>query len=166
MAGKVDGIVESTDAQALVPGSAAEALKKHEAAKMSRRAVLSKVGLQFGAAALLALSVDDLARKVTATIAARNKDNEVAQSVAREFKNAGIAFAEPSASWGCPGCPSGYDTRYFSCESCGIFWSVLASKPCNQTSDCAACCNKQDDYCRSQGKKNCNDITGACLTNC
>lgn len=94
MAEKVDIIVKSTDAQASVPCSAAEALKKHEAAKMSRRAVLSKVGLQFGAAALLALSVDDLARKVTATIAARDKDNQVAQAVANEFKNAGIAFAE------------------------------------------------------------------------
>ena len=88
-------INKATDAQASVPGSAAEALAKHEAAKMSRREVLAKIGFKAGAAALLALSADDLARKVTQAIAASNRDNATAQAVANEFKNAGVIFANP-----------------------------------------------------------------------
>ncbi|MBC8138318.1 MAG: hypothetical protein H8F28_20765 [Fibrella sp.] len=113
-----DEMTEATDAQASVPGSAAEALKKHEAAKMSRRAVLSKVGLQFGAAALLALSADDLAKKVTATIAARNKDSQVAQAVAQEFKNAGMAFADDVDASGTPNPCVTNENGPGNCEAC------------------------------------------------
>lgn len=128
-----DEMTEATDAQATVPGSAAEALKKHEAAKMSRRAVLSKVGLQFGAAALLALSVDDLARKVTQTIAARNKDSEVAQAVAREFKSAGIAFAE--------------DTNASLADACIVYLGACVGKGCLKDMPVCGCSCKAGPLC-------------------
>jgi hypothetical protein len=81
----------------------AEAVRRFESEKMSRRAVLAKVGLRFGAAALAALSVDDLARKVGAELARRSGDSKVASSVAHEFRNAGIAFADVNASGLCGG---------------------------------------------------------------
>ncbi len=101
MAERDDVTTGAADAQAAVPGSAAQALARHEAEKMSRRAVLAKVGLRFGAAVIAAISVDDLTRAVTASIARSNKDNVVAQQVANEFKNAGVAFADVSASGAC-----------------------------------------------------------------
>jgi len=93
MAERDDVTTGVAEAQSTVPGSAAQALARHEAEKMSRRAVLAKVGLRFGAAVIAAISVDDLTRAVTASIARSNKDSVVAQQVANEFKNAGVAFA-------------------------------------------------------------------------
>jgi len=104
MAGRNEIVIAASGeaAQVAAPGSAAAALAKNEQEKMSRRAVLAKVGLRFGAAVIAAMSVDDLTRKVTETIARGNRDNAVAQQVANEFKNAGVAFADTTNASGFP----------------------------------------------------------------
>lgn len=81
-----------------------EAREKFEAAKLTRRQALSKVGLRFGAAALFALSIDDLARVAAAKLQEHAGDNRIANEVAREFKNAGVAFADPSGRPPCSNC--------------------------------------------------------------
>jgi len=121
MANHDEVLTTESDVQAIVSGGAAEALKKREAEKMSRRAVLAKVGLRFGAAAVMALSVDDLARKVTAAIATRNRDNAVAQRVANEFHNAGVAFADGPTTCdgtGVGGYCASFETDNKSCRHC------------------------------------------------
>ena len=146
-------------AQAMVPGSAAEALAKHEAEKMSRRAVLAKVGLRFGLAALAAFSVDDLARQATAAIALRAKDNAVAQQVAKEFRNAGVAFAtdsktatklacDPPVSGGCIGCSNnslasccqGDAKKVYYCNVCAYACTGACMAGCIGFDQCFAGC--------------------------
>ena len=130
MAERDDVTTGAADAQAAVPGSAAAALAKHEAEKMSRRAVLAKVGLRFGAAVIAAMSVDDLTRAVTKSIARSNRDSAVAQQVANEFKNAGVAFAADRI---CAHCTSQYDMDI---ESCKQFYQGCINTPGADTSVC------------------------------
>ena len=65
-----------------------------EAEKMSRRQVLGRVGFLAGAAAVAALTTDDLARLVGREMQKRAGDNKVINQVAKEFQNAGIAIAQ------------------------------------------------------------------------
>lgn len=70
--------------------------EKLERERLTRRAALAKLGLRAGAAVLAALSVEDLARMASKELQRRSGDNAVANAVAKEFKNAGVAFASSS----------------------------------------------------------------------
>lgn len=64
-----------------------------EAEKLTRRQSLARFGFLAGAACVAALTADELTRKVGEELSKRAGDNQVAQKVASEFKNAGVAFA-------------------------------------------------------------------------
>lgn len=69
-----------------------------EQEKMTRRAALRKFGFGAGMAAFSLLGVDDFARMVGQRMERVAGDNKVAQHVAKEFQNAGIAMADPGGT--------------------------------------------------------------------
>jgi hypothetical protein len=97
--------------------SASEALKAFENEKMDRRRALGRIGFLAGAAAVAALTSDELLRKVGDRLAQNAGDNQVAQQVAKEFQAAGMAFAVPF----CSGCMSNcVATATHKCINCDV----------------------------------------------
>jgi hypothetical protein len=74
--------------------TAAEKLAQMEKEKLTRRQALARFGFQAGAAAVAALTADELLRKVGTEMQRRAGDNRVAQQVAKELNGAGVAFAD------------------------------------------------------------------------
>jgi hypothetical protein len=86
---------EAEEARAKVESQeGSESLSSAEKAKLTRRQALARFGFQAGAAAVAALTADDLLRKVGEEMQKRAGDSEVANAVAKEFKNAGVVFAD------------------------------------------------------------------------
>jgi len=78
------------------PASSTELVSRRaklEDERMSRRQALRKVGILSGVAVLALVSVDDLARLAAKQLAAHSGDSEVAGSVAKSLRGAGVAFA-------------------------------------------------------------------------
>ncbi len=67
-----------------------------EQQRYTRRQALRKFGFGAGLSAFMLLSVDDLARMVGRQLQQAAGDNQVANQIAEEFRNAGVAFAGPS----------------------------------------------------------------------
>ncbi len=82
--------------------------------KLSRRAALRRIGMTGGIAVLGLLTIDDLAR-----VAAKKLDqNALTHGIAKDFKNAGVAFAGPSLRSICEmGCDNQYTTDMDACGS-------------------------------------------------
>jgi len=74
-----------------------ETARQVEDKKLTRRAALRKLGYGAGFAAFSLLGVDDLARLVGQRLERLSGDSKVAQAVAQEFQQAGIALANPIA---------------------------------------------------------------------
>ncbi len=70
------------------------AREKFEEARLSRRAALRKMGLTTGMAFFGLFAVDDLARIAIKQMEQHKETRQVAETVAKEFKTAGIAFAD------------------------------------------------------------------------
>lgn len=106
-----------------------------EQERISRRAALRKLGFGAGMAALLALSADDLARMAAVRLKQRAGDSRVADQIAREFRNVGIAFADPSN----PSNPSGASSFR---DPCTKPYRPLDCSYCYNegTAACAKCC--------------------------
>ena len=91
----------------ITPLSEADALEaarlKFEAEKMTRRAALRKLGITSGMAFFSLFAVDDLARMAIKKMRQNEATRDIAETVAREFKDAGIAFADdpPITTGGC-----------------------------------------------------------------
>ena len=81
------------DLSQLTPAEARAELARREQAKMSRRDALARFGFKAAAAAVAVLTADDLLRAVGRDMQRRAGDNQVAQAVAQQFKDAGIAAA-------------------------------------------------------------------------
>ncbi len=64
-----------------------------ERGRLSRRQALKKLGMTSAMATFALFSVDDLARMVGKAMEQRVADNKVAEQVAKEFQQAGIALA-------------------------------------------------------------------------
>jgi hypothetical protein len=78
-----------------------------ERERLARRAALRKIGMTTGMAVFAMFSVDDLARMVGQKMEQRAGDSKVADQIAKEFSEAGIALAN-GPSCGCqPGCGCG-----------------------------------------------------------
>lgn len=75
-----------------------------ELERLTRRQALRKLGFGAGLSAFMLLGVDDLARMVGAEMQKRAGDNKVAEQVAKEFQNAGIAFAAGPSGGYCSDC--------------------------------------------------------------
>ena len=76
---------------------------KYEAEKMTRRAALRKLGITSGMAFFSLFAVDDLARMAIKKMRQDEATRGIAETVAREFKDSGIAFADdpPITIGGC-----------------------------------------------------------------
>lgn len=97
------------------------AREKFEQGRLSRRAALRKMGITTGMAFFGMFAVDDLARMAIKQMEQHKETRQVAETVAKEFKNSGIAFAGPSGSSGapdpdCKGCCSKSDATL--CQKC------------------------------------------------
>lgn len=113
----------------------------YEQEKLSRRAALRKFGFGAGMAALLALSSDDLARMAAARLKQVAGDNQAANQIADEFKNAGVAFAITNPSL-CGTC----DPQL--CD--GLQKCVNRAKYCQQCEGrSSASCSAEQDTCNS-----------------
>lgn len=79
------------------------ARRKYEAEKMTRRAALRKLGITSGMAFFSLFAVDDLARMAIKQMRQNEATRDIAETVAREFKDSGIAFADdgPITVGGC-----------------------------------------------------------------
>ena len=128
-----------------------DTLARMERERMTRRAVLAKAGLRFGLGALALLSVDDLARMVGKHMEQQAKQNALVDSVTRELRGAGLAFAggDPGGGptkisydpvlyeKGPSGCSSTATGGY--CVQVGQYASQNFGK--NAHDNCQACCD-------------------------
>jgi hypothetical protein len=168
---------EAEEARAKVESQeGSESLSSAEKAKLTRRQALAKFGFQAGAAAVAALTADDLLRKVGTELEKRAGDSQVANAVAKEFKNAGVAFAteaEPSVIAGpCTGCSLDCTTTFgYDCLNCWAICNILGAPtkylaPANCGSkgplSCLQCCGEQNDVCVEK----CNAVNAACVAKC
>ena len=95
-----------------VPETAKETAKeKFERERLSRRQALKKFGITSAMATFALFSVDDLARMVGKAMQQRAADNKVAEQIAQEFQQAGIALATTSG-------PSGSSTGSSPSDPC------------------------------------------------
>jgi hypothetical protein len=129
--------------ESLSPEEAKARLAEFEQAKMTRRNLLARFGFKVAAATVAALTADDLLRAVGKEMERRSGDNEVAQQVAEEFKNVGIAFAGPS------GCRrSGNQCVGPDC----LQTMPLCGCTCTEGPKCQDCC---DEKCPGSGNTAC-----------
>jgi hypothetical protein len=108
--------MDNTEKKVEVELTAAQKLAQMEKEKLTRRQALARFGFQAGAAAVAALTADELLRKVGKDMQRRAGDNKVAQQVAKELSNAGVVSAaaatpfcenKPSGLAGCLGADTG-----------------------------------------------------------
>lgn len=97
-----------------------------EQEKITRRVALRKLGFGAGLAAFSLLGVDDLARIVGQRMERMAGDNKVANQVAKEFQQAGVAFAVPQQWPPGDGCPSG--RNYGQCSGPPVFCQHCADQ--------------------------------------
>jgi len=102
---------EKQDVSAEAQAPAKTALEKFEREQLTRRQALKKFGITSAMATFALFSVDDLARMVGKAMQQRAGDNAVAEQVAQEFLNAGIALAD-----GTNGC--GQSGSVSNCQHC------------------------------------------------
>ena len=100
-------------------------LQKFEREQLTRRQALRKFGFGAGMAALALLSTDDLAHMVGKRMAQIAGDNKIANTVAKELENAGVARADiyvPPA-----GCGS-YGIKLY-CQCCTSMYHECMASP-------------------------------------
>ncbi len=144
-AAEPEAVTETTEK----PGAEWE---RFERGQVSRRAALKKMGITTGMAVFALFSVDDLARMVGREMERRERDSRVAEQIAREFSEAGIAMAAgPSVcchngpNGGSCTCCSGNDNIGACClgspnpNQCCVN-AGNAQKPQNVYDTCLTCC--------------------------
>ena len=144
-------LVEKSAAM-MTAGEIQAEIATREAAKMTRRAALAKIGLRGGMAIFAAFSIDDLARKAATVLSQQGRDNKVVDEVARQMHNAGVSFAAV---------PPTDDTLYTD-EPCIAEESTEpgAMSPCSGTKCKGACCQACKDN-QSRVKK-CAEVYAVC----
>lgn len=123
---------------------------KVEQERLTRRAALRKMGYTSSIALFSMFAVDDLARMAIKQMEQHRETRQIAETVAKEFKNSGIALANSISDYcGCvdPCLPA----KYFRCNPC--IWPCsgytigidICSKYTVGTdkSDCYVCCGVQ-----------------------
>lgn len=108
---------------------------KVEQERLTRRAALRKMGYTSGIALFSLFAVDDLARMAIQKMEQHKETRQIAETVAKEFKNAGIALAGPnsyndpcagSTQQDCQGCNG---NRQNTCDSKAV--TVAETNACN-----------------------------------
>jgi len=143
---------EAVPAAGAEAAQAANAWVEFERGRVSRRQALKKLGMTSAMAAFALFSVDDLARMVGKAMQQRAGDNKVAEQVAQEFQQAGIALAyDPNGP--CSGCVSGGTCTpgtYQQCQKCcsGCSCEHAVDLSCGDTqftqAQCRACCKSRN----------------------
>lgn len=101
-----------------------------EQGRLSRRQALKKLGVTSAMATFALFSVDDLARMVGRAMQQRAGDSKIAEQLAKEFQNVGIARASgPSTSCGFP------------CQYCGTVFAMETKNVYDCQGACASCCS-------------------------
>jgi hypothetical protein len=111
-----------------------------EREKMTRRAALRKLGFGAGLAVFSLLGVDDLARLVGQRMERMAGDNKVAEQIAKEFQQAGIAFAMG---------PSGVCLGASDCSTCQNNIRTSCNKACVQNYTFPGLCELAVSNCAS-----------------
>jgi len=120
-----------------------DARKKFEAEKLTRRAALKKFGITIGMAVFGMFAADDLARMVIKKMEETEATRQIAETVAHEFKNAGIAFADSSTTCGsdCSTCVQNIRTNYVNaCKSTYMFPFACLQQANTCITNCNATC--------------------------
>jgi len=130
---------------------------KVEQERLTRRAALRKMGYTSGIALFSLFAVDDLARMAIKKMEQHKETRQIAETVAKEFKNSGIAAANSFSNYcGCFS-PCVPPNQYFTCAACtwpctGFFLSNVSCSTFTipatatmgkQTTPCFACCDAQ-----------------------
>ena len=134
-------------------------LEQFERERLTRRTALKKLGMTTGMTLFSLFAVDDLARLAIKRMEEHKETRMIAETVAKEFKDSGIAFAGGPSWLGCGGCQATCVTPdiYHVCFTCTTPCSGLAlhDLDCtgfiipagpNQPRDpkgCFACCSAQ-----------------------
>lgn len=98
---------ELTFTETAAPASATPKWDKVEQERLTRRSALRKMGYTSGIALFSMFAVDDLARMAIKKMEQHKETRQIAETIATEFKDAGIAFANPNSSQGGPCYPAG-----------------------------------------------------------
>ena len=125
---------------AIIPAGEADletVKEKFERERLSRRQALKRLGMTSAMAAFALFSVDDLARMVGKAMQQRAGDNKVAEQVAQEFQQAGIAFAGGLSNPSGTLCISDYD-----CSGCNQNALMTC---CQKSSNPYGCCAKSNE---------------------
>ncbi len=125
------------------PEEISASLAQFEAEKMTRRRALKKFGITTGMAVFGMFAADDLARMVIKKMEEHKETRQIAEVVAQEFKNSGIAFAAN------PVCDAGGcgDTQLtFNCNGCPNVAGGPATAPI-EGGNCHTCVQNACDRC-------------------
>jgi hypothetical protein len=98
--------MEPIDETAIISDNPQTPREKFEQARLSRRAALRKIGVTSGMAFFGLFAVDDLARLAIKKMEENKQTREIGETVAKEFKTAGIAFADDNG--GTDNCSKNY----------------------------------------------------------
>ena len=95
-------------------------VEQFERERLTRRAALRKIGMTTGMALFSLFAVNDLARLAIKRMEEHKETRLIAETVAKEFKDSGIAYAGGPSWLGCGGC---HDTcaapnQYYYCKAC------------------------------------------------
>ncbi len=106
--------------------------ERFERERLSRRQALKRFGMTSAMAAFAMFSVDDLARMVGKAMQQRACDNKVAEQVAREFQNAGVAFAASGPVTLTPACTKCFSDATHGSDDCGNLPKGTSRDDCNK----------------------------------
>ncbi len=124
------------------PEEISEALAQFEAEKLTRRRALKKFGITTGMAVFGMFAADDLARMVIKKMEEHKETQQIAEVVAQEFGNSGIAFANPVCA--ANGCSTTQLT--FNCNGCPAVPGGTATAPI-EGGNCNTCIQNACDRC-------------------
>ncbi len=136
-----DNPTSDTPTTGLIPAETAAPVSdtpkwdKVEQERLTRRAALRKMGYTSGIALFSMFAVDDLARMAIKKMEQHKETRQIAETVAKEFKNSGIAFANSTSNYTPTCCTSNLD-----CSCCG--GTAATCDCCSGSSDPTGCCKK------------------------
>ncbi len=138
---------EQTQSEPVAAPAGETKTQKLEREQLSRRAALRKLGYTSVLSVFALFSVDDLARMVGRAMEQKARDNEVAEVVARELRDAGLAMAQPTGPYAsCAGAEN-----LTNCLACNQARSNGCQANAKTPAQKTACTN-----CSNTGKSDCN----------
>ena len=163
--------MEPNDSNSNVPETtdAADALAQFEQDKLNRRAALRKIGLTTGMALFAMFGTDDLARLAARKLERYKHDSVIADAVAKDFKNIGIAFASdnngcvsdcvPNDEHDCiaDGCMPGTLKPAITCDFCYRYFNKHQNDPVDHYYICLGN-HTVPDVCKEIADREANDL--------